>query len=547
MPVSRTHRPKYFREVTGQEHITETLRKEVASNTLGHAYLFSGPRGVGKTTTARIFAKALLNEQTNDGEPPDESGVNTEVDNGNCIDLVEIDAASHTGVENVREAIIEHVRFAPARWKKKVYIIDECHMLSASSWNAMLKTLEEPPEYAFFILATTELHKVPETIKSRCQRFEFKRIEDQPLAKRIDDIAKKEKISIDPAVVKRIVHASDGCARDAESLLDQLASLGGSKITEDIAGLILPTSRLPKAAELFQACITGNTVRSLQMLQALTNDGVPASNILDDLLVVTRSLIRGSDPKERQRLEFGDEGERAIAALANDCSPGLLSDIALMLIERRRDVKTGTDPLFILELVVLAISDNLLPHAPRGETFDEANRTEQPKKDNPKTNTTKTEATNINSESITQQPTTGETEKQNRGDSQKMSRPLSESAKNQIDIHDVRKYWNVINTEVEKENRSIPFILKVCRPDRLEGNTVFIRFQYAFHKEKLLEDIKTKRIVEKAMRIVLKREDLILDGYFDAAAEAVGPGETPVSPQDIVSKVLHTFGGQVVE
>ncbi len=556
MPISRIHRPRRFKDVTGQEHITETLRKEVASGVLGHAFLFSGPRGIGKTTSARIFAKALLNEKTDDGEPPVESGASKEIEEGKCIDLIEIDAASYTGVDNIREAIIEHVRFAPARWKRKVYIIDECHMLSASAWNAMLKTLEEPPAYAFFILATTELHKVPETIKSRCQRFEFKRVDQKPLAERIRMIAKAEKMSIDDDVVDMIVHASEGCVRDAESLLDQLSSLGTGTITSEIATLLLPKSRIPQAVELLKKCHERDVPSSLAEMKGLIDQGVPPANILEDLLAIVRSLITSEDAAERKRLSEGDDGERAIASILGWFEKGELSDIALMLIERRRDLKTGTDPLFILELIVLAISAGLLPHANGSPLSVEQKReSEQPKKADAKTNEYEWGTGDGKNEienggrleaGIVNRDDGKEAEVKVREEEEEKTDVQSAGQKSQeLDLHEVRKHWNQIISEVEKENRSIPFILKICRPESINGSVLFLKFEYSFHREKLIEELKTKRIVEQAIRNVMNCGDIIIDGIM--GGDIKNGDSLSSAPKDIVTKVLNTFGGQVVE
>jgi DNA polymerase-3 subunit gamma/tau len=471
-------------------------------------------------------------------------------------------------VDHVREAIIDHVRFSPARWKRKVYIIDECHMLSPSAWNALLKTLEEPPTYAFFILATTELHKVPETIKSRCQRFEFRRIEPVELAERIRSLAKLEQTTISDSVVSRIVQSSDGCLRDAESLLDQLISLGGSEITNDIASLLLPISRLPIAVDILRHGADRNFPKALEAMRGAIEDGIAPVHVLSDLLHVVRELLTSADVAEQKRLKQGDEGARAIASLIGCYSAGELSDIALMLLERRRDLKQGTDPMFTLELAIHAIAMGILPHAEKSRLVSEsvsrsvaagdippvssmsrpAEETPPPKSD-PIIGDEKKEQAKTNSESVS------------RLVSESVGSPpiVSEAAPAspnvvaradapRLDIHEIRKYWTVIIREVEKENHSIPFILKICQPERLEGKTIVIRFQYAFHREKLLEDIKTKYLVERVIRAVLRDEELLVDGFCASASEAPS-AEKDLSraPADIVSKVLDAFGGQVVE
>ena len=235
----RKYRPKGWDEVIGQGHVVQTLKNAIAADRVGHAYLFAGPRGTGKTTTARILAKAL---DCDSGPTPDPDGTCEqciEIAEGRHPDVYEIDAASRTGVENVREEIIGRVQFAPSRGRYKVYIIDEVHMLSAAAFNALLKTLEEPPSHVVFVLATTHPHKVPETIQSRCQRFDFRRIGIDDIVSRLRFICDAEKFDVsDPALALIARHAAGGM-RDAITTLEQLASFTGGTIgLEDVEGLL---------------------------------------------------------------------------------------------------------------------------------------------------------------------------------------------------------------------------------------------------------------------------------------------------------------------
>src|ERR1044071_2704386 len=240
--IARKWRPQTFEEVTGQEHITLTLRGAIEHERLHHAYLFSGARGVGKTTTARLLAKAVNCHKTQSPTPtpcpftdPTACPSCREIAEGRSIDVLEIDAASNTGVDNVRDAIINTVGVRPARDRYKVFIIDEVHMLSGAAFNALLKTLEEPPSRVLFIMATTESHKVPETILSRCQQFEFRTIATAKILERLKLIAKSEKISIPDDALREIARAGEGSMRDAQSAFDQVISFSGTEIkTEDV-------------------------------------------------------------------------------------------------------------------------------------------------------------------------------------------------------------------------------------------------------------------------------------------------------------------------
>ncbi|MFA5935256.1 MAG: DNA polymerase III subunit gamma/tau [Patescibacteria group bacterium] len=527
MSLSRRYRPQTFADVTDQDNIKETLRKEVATGKIAHAYLFSGPRGVGKTTTARIFAKALNCEKKKNGEPCNACGPCTEANEGRLLDLIEMDAASNTGVDNIREAIVEHVRFHPSRAAYKVYILDEAHMLSNAAWNALLKTLEEPPSYAVFILATTERHKVPATIVSRCQQFDFKRIPDEPLAERVRVLAKNEGVTVDGNVVTSIVRHSDGCVRDAETLLGQIVALGEKNITVEIASLVIPISRLPVAANLLDVCSRRELGPALAEVARLEEEGLPMLPLFDDLLEAVRQLlIAGSDKKMAERLATGDEGEKRLVTLIDRYAAAELGDIALMLMERRRDAKQGADPRFAMELAVTAITLGILPHGPRSGGGGTAVVKSEP----------------IIPKVVSTQPAPPIAETVIEKPVEQSIAPSIPAEPGIVTLAQAQRAWPVMVKTLSETGPSLAFVLKTSRPIETSGSVITIRFQYPFHRDKILNDIKNRRLVENAYNKALKMEGIHLEGLVGEDAQV-----TEKRSADMVSNILKAFGGQVVE
>ena len=286
----RKYRPQTFDDVVDQLAITQTLKTQLMSGRMSHAYLFTGSRGTGKTTCAKILAKAVNCLHPENGNPCNRCEACRAIDDGSCMDVLEIDAASNNGVDNVRD-LRDDAIYTPSQVRKRVYIIDEVHMLSISAFNALLKIIEEPPEHLLFILATTELHKVPATILSRCQRFSFRRISQEAIASRLQYVAYQESIDMDDSAARVLARLADGGMRDGLSLLDQVASATTGELTAERVYECLGIAGEQKCGELMMAIADHNTKAALELFNRLYTEGKDLAAMLDELACLTRDLL----------------------------------------------------------------------------------------------------------------------------------------------------------------------------------------------------------------------------------------------------------------
>lgn len=366
--IARKWRPQAFEEVTGQEAITRTLRNAIIGNRLHHAFLFAGPRGVGKTTTARLLAKALNCQTGPTATPCGQCSSCLEVTNGNSIDVLEIDAASHTGVDNIRDVIISTVANRPARDRYKIFIIDEVHMLSISAFNALLKTLEEPPSHVIFIMATTELHKVPETILSRCQQFEFRTISTEKIAERLRLIGQAEHITISQDALLRIASAGRGSMRDAQSAFDQVIAFTGTTIEEkDVLaslGLIGPQF----VGQVIDALVARDGKQMLTLVDELVRTGYDLRQFLHEVMTYLRHMLvfqaAGADP---ELLPVSESEGRQIEQHARTFSSEDLVRFFTLLTEVEQALRTAPEPRFQLEFGLVKLTQ--LAHLKSLETL----------------------------------------------------------------------------------------------------------------------------------------------------------------------------------
>ena len=321
----RKYRPQTFDDVVGQQAVTQTLKTQILSNRLSHAYLFTGSRGTGKTSSAKILAKAVNCENPQDGNPCNCCSACQTIDSGACMDVLEIDAASNNGVDNVRDLRDDAV-YTPSQVKKRVYIIDEVHMLSISAFNALLKIIEEPPEHLLFILATTELHKVPATILSRCQRFSFRRISQEDIAARLQYVAYQEGIDLDDSAARVIARLADGGMRDGLSLLDQCASAVEGELNADRVYGCLGIAGIQECGKLMECIANRDSASALSLLNRYYAEGKDMGALLDELACLTRDLmIMKTAPREGISMLSGVAADSEVAALTGRFSGGELT------------------------------------------------------------------------------------------------------------------------------------------------------------------------------------------------------------------------------
>lgn len=362
--IARKWRPQSFDEVTGQEAITRTLRNAIEHQRLHHAYLFSGARGVGKTTTARLLAKAL-NCHKSDGptgtpcrtDDPRACSSCQEITDGRSIDVLEIDAASNTGVDNVRDSIIETVGFAPARDRYKVFIIDEVHMLSKPAFNALLKTLEEPPARVVFIMATTERHKVPETILSRCQQFEFRTIATSKILERLRQIAKAEQIEIEEEGLREIARSGEGSMRDAQSGFDQVISFAGSKIKKEDVEMALGVAGADTLIRVINGIAEHKPSEALAVVEDVVMRGHDLRNFCRDLLAHFRDLLVTKVSASAELLESAVCDRDELKRQAELFSESDLVRFFHSLAETETLLKTAVHPRYQLEVGLVKLME----------------------------------------------------------------------------------------------------------------------------------------------------------------------------------------------
>ncbi|HET6440066.1 MAG TPA: DNA polymerase III subunit gamma/tau [Anaeromyxobacter sp.] len=350
--LARKYRPQRFSQMSGQEHVVRTLSNALRTGQLAHAFLFTGPRGVGKTTTARLVAKALNCEKGPTADPCGECTPCLEIAEGRSVDVVEIDAASNNGVDNVRD-IVEGVKYLPARDRFKVFVIDEVHMLSQGAFNALLKTLEEPPEHVKFVLATTDVHRVPETIVSRCQRFDFRRLAQQEIAGKLGEVASAEGMRLSAASLALLARQAEGGMRDALSLLDQVRAAAGEAPDDTAVAEALGAVDAAAVSRLAGGLVRRDGAAVLAELEALYGRGLEMKRVAEEIVRHLRNVVVARLVPEA-RLDLSDAEMAEVRAQAAGADPTQLTRLFDLCQEALAEMKTAEQPRYALEVALLS-------------------------------------------------------------------------------------------------------------------------------------------------------------------------------------------------
>lgn len=541
----REWRPQQFSEIVGQVHISRTLQNAVMTGRIAHAYLFCGPRGTGKTTSAKVLAKTLNCLNPVDSEPCNECENCKRVTEGTSMDVMEIDAASNRGIDEIRD-LREKVKFAPSEGRYRIYIIDEVHMLTTEAFNALLKTLEEPPAHVIFVLATTEPHKIPTTVLSRCQRFDFRSIGQTDIVGRLRTVVDELGITVQEEALELIARSAEGGMRDALSILDQCISFGGQAVSTEDVNSVLGTVNSEFLLKITDSFLDYDVTAGLTLVDNLVRQGKDIRQFTKDLTQHFRNLLLAEVCGESNDLipvsaDLLGEMKKAASRLGRKRIIALIE----LFTSAEREMKWTSQPRLVLELAVIKAGDRVLSDD-YSELVERICRLEsalagaqlgptnvvgaKPSKTTSEVGKTVSRQKTLSPEATTQ-----------------VAALNSEGREFQsVDIDTVKKCWQEILQRIKKVRMSAKAFLIEGQPVNIKEGTLILTFpaEYAFHKEKV-EHPENRNAIEQVIREVTGGNLKILCKFENEISH--GPSDKSDKSNGLVDEAIRLFGGEVIE